>query len=51
VKYKFKSKADPLQLLDSIVPLDDKHLSDEDIQGLIQFYQTPLGTEDSQDSA
>jgi hypothetical protein len=40
---KFKSKADTQQLLDSIVPLYDKHFSAEEIKGLIQFYQTPLG--------
>jgi len=40
---KFKSKADLQQLLDSIAPLYDKYLSDEEIKGLIQFYQTPLG--------
>lgn len=40
---KFKSKADPQQLLDSIAPLYDKYLTDDEIKGLIQFYQTPLG--------
>lgn len=40
---KFKSKADPQQLLDLIVPLYDKYLSDEEVKALIQFYQTPLG--------
>ena len=40
---KFKSKADIQQLLDSLVPLYDKYLSAEEIKGLIQFYQTPLG--------
>jgi hypothetical protein len=40
---KFKSKADPQQLLESIVLLYDKYLSAEEIKGLIQFYQTPLG--------
>jgi hypothetical protein len=40
---KFKSKADPQQLLDSLVPLYDKYLSTEEVKGLIQFYQTPLG--------
>jgi hypothetical protein len=40
---KFKSKADTQKLLDSIVPLYDKYLSDEEIKGLIKFYQTPLG--------
>src|SRR5579872_3455919 len=40
---KFKSKADMQQLLNLIAPLYDKYLSDEEIKGLIQFYQTPLG--------
>jgi hypothetical protein len=40
---KFKSKADLQQLLDSIAPLYDEYLSDEEIKGLIRFYQTPLG--------
>jgi hypothetical protein len=40
---KFKSKADAKQLLNSIVPLYDKYLSDKEIKELIEFYQTPLG--------
>jgi len=40
---KFQSKADPQQLLDLIVPLYDKYLSDKEIKDLIQFYRTPLG--------
>ncbi len=40
---KFKSNADTKQLLDAIVPLYDKYLSEEEIKGLIRFYQTPLG--------
>lgn len=40
---KFESKADPQQLLDMAVPGYDKYLSDEEIKGLIAFYQTPLG--------
>jgi hypothetical protein len=40
---KFESKADPQQLLDMAVPGYDKYLSDEEIKGLIVFYQTPLG--------
>ena len=31
------------KLEDSAVSVYDKYLSDEDIKGLIQFYQTPLG--------
>jgi hypothetical protein len=40
---KFQSKFDAQQLLDMAVPIYDRHLSHEEIKGLIQFYQTPLG--------
>ena len=40
---KFQSKLKTDDLLDLIVPIYDKHLSKEDIDGLAQFYQTPLG--------
>jgi hypothetical protein len=40
---KFRSKVDPQQLIDLIVPVYDKHLSHEEIKALIQFYETPLG--------
>ncbi|MGO8795332.1 MAG: DUF2059 domain-containing protein [Candidatus Sulfotelmatobacter sp.] len=40
---KFQSKADLQQVLDLIVPFYDQHFSDEEIKGLIKFYQTPLG--------
>ena len=40
---KFHSKMDPNALADLIVPIYDKYLSDEDIKGLIQLYQTPTG--------
>src|SRR5579872_5763280 len=40
---KFQSKANPKALLDLAVPLYDKYYSHEEIKGLIQFYQTPLG--------
>jgi hypothetical protein len=40
---KFKSKIDLDQLLDLAVPIYDKYLTHEEIKGLIQFYQTPLG--------
>jgi hypothetical protein len=42
-KFQNHSKAEMQQLLDSAVPLYDKYFSHEDIKGLIQFYQTPLG--------
>jgi hypothetical protein len=40
---KFQSKADPHTLLEMIIPLYDKYLSDKEIKELVQFYQTPLG--------
>lgn len=40
---KFRSKADPAHMIDIAVQLYDKYLSQEDIKGLIQFYQTPVG--------
>lgn len=40
---KFHSKADLQQLLDMAVPAYDKYYSREEIKGLIQFYETPLG--------
>ncbi len=40
---KFNSKLNLQQFLDIAANSYDKYLSDEDINGLIQFYQTPLG--------
>jgi uncharacterized protein len=40
---KFQSKADSAQLLDLAVPLYDKYFSQDEIKGLIRFYETPLG--------
>jgi hypothetical protein len=40
---KFHSKMDLQKLIDLAVPLYDKYYTDEDIKGLIQFYETPLG--------
>lgn len=40
---KFQAKADGQSLLELAIPLYDKNLSHEEIKGLIQFYQTPLG--------
>jgi len=31
------------QILDEAVPIYDKYLSDDDVKGLIAFYQTPIG--------
>ncbi|PYV82015.1 MAG: hypothetical protein DMG93_13410 [Acidobacteria bacterium] len=40
---KFRSKRDPANLMNLVIPIYDKYYSDEDIRGLIQLYQTPLG--------
>ena len=40
---KFHSKMDPAALTELVVPIYDKYLSDEDVKGLIQLYQTPMG--------
>jgi uncharacterized protein len=40
---KFHAKMDMQKLIDLAVPIYDKYYSQEDLKGLIQFYQTPLG--------
>lgn len=40
---KFNSKLNLQQFLDVVAISYDKYLSDDDIKGLTQFYQTPLG--------
>jgi hypothetical protein len=40
---KFRSKRQPDELSNLVIPIYDKYYSDEDIRGLIQLYQTPLG--------
>jgi uncharacterized protein len=40
---KFQSKLKTDDLLDLTIPIYDKYLSKEDVDGLAQFYQTPLG--------
>lgn len=40
---KFKAKANPAQVIDLAVPIYDRYLSREEVRGLIEFYQTPLG--------
>jgi uncharacterized protein len=42
-KFQSHLKEEIQELLDSAVPLYDKYFSREDIKGLIQFYETPLG--------
>lgn len=39
----FRRKAKVSQLVDRLLPIYDKYYSREDVKGLIQFYQTPLG--------
>jgi hypothetical protein len=40
---RFRAKADPQQMVDMAVAIYDKHFTDNDIKGLIKFYETPLG--------
>jgi hypothetical protein len=40
---KFQFRLDMQQLLDLAIPIYDKYLSHEEVRGLIEFYQTPLG--------
>jgi len=40
---KFQTKFNVDRLVELAVPIYDKYLSAEDIKGLIQFYETPLG--------
>lgn len=40
---RFPERLKTQDLIDRIVPIYDKHLTHEEIKGLIQFYQTPLG--------
>ena len=40
---KFQTKLKTDDLLDLIVPIYDKYLSKDDVEGLAEFYQTPLG--------
>jgi uncharacterized protein len=40
---KFQTKMNPQHFLDLAVPVYAQNFSDDEIKGLIQFYQTPLG--------
>jgi uncharacterized protein len=40
---KFQSKFKIEQMIELTIPIYDKHLSKEDVDGLIHFYRTPLG--------
>lgn len=39
----FRNKTRASDLVDLIIPIYDKYYSRDDVRGLIQFYQTPLG--------
>ena len=39
----FRKKTNINALIDQLLPIYDKYYSKEDVKGLIQFYQTPLG--------
>ena len=41
---RFTAAAPPAKVTDAIVPIYAKHFTLEDIQGLIKFYESPLGT-------
>lgn len=40
---KFHARFNSEMLAEQVIPIYDKHLSAEDIKGLIQFYESPLG--------
>ena len=40
---KFQARFRGTDMLEPIVPIYDKYLTDDDIRGLIQFYESPLG--------
>ncbi len=40
---KLAAKATPEGVVRMVIPIYDKHLTHEDIQGLIRFYESPLG--------
>ena len=39
----FRAEIDTEELIRMTIPIYDKHLTHEEIRGLIAFYQTPLG--------
>lgn len=40
---KFQARFKTTELLEQVIPIYDKYFTDEDIQGLIEFYLSPLG--------
>ena len=39
----FQKHFDPESLTEKVVPIYDKYLTEEDLQGLLQYYRSPLG--------
>jgi hypothetical protein len=40
---RFKAEAKPEQIVDLCVPIYDKYLSEEDLDGILVFYKSPAG--------
>jgi len=40
---KFTAEFNPAELVENVIPIYDKHLTHEEIKGLIQFYESSLG--------
>jgi hypothetical protein len=40
---KMQEQLNPEDLLELVVPIYDKHFTEEDIQGMIAFYRSPVG--------
>ncbi len=40
---RFRAKANPQQIIDLAIGAYDQHFTDDEIKGLIKFYETPLG--------
>ncbi len=39
----FQKSVDPQELVDLTVPIYDKYLTEQDVEGLIEFYNSPVG--------
>lgn len=40
---RFQKHFDSTSLTNEVIPIYNKHLSDQDIRGLLEYYQSPLG--------
>ena len=40
---RFQKHFDPHKVIDSVIPIYDKHLSDEDLKSLLEYYKSPFG--------